>query len=174
MVRFLEPGVSWTHAFSGSVSSPSFSSVFFFTNFGFFFFYRDEDNSKANFVSVLLLPFLSFSLWICAFFSLSLLCFSYVFPNCLPLFSGFFFSLFFQFPSPVFSSIFSSFPPLCDLLFSGFIAREQCRFFQPLIAGVMVARGVRWTRWTTHPHKRCCLCDGNSHFQFGHWSSEIV
>jgi hypothetical protein len=39
-------------------------------------------------------------------------------------------------------------------LFSGFYSQRTIRFFQPLIAGVMVAMvaaGVRWRRWTAYP-----------------------
>ena len=39
----------------------------------------------------------------------------------------------------------------CDLSFFGFYSQRTIRFFQPLIAGVMVAVGVCWRRWTWHP-----------------------
>jgi len=56
----------------------------------------------------------------------------------------------------LFSSLFffSSFFSRVTFRSLTFIAREQCRFFQPLIAGVMVAVGIRWRRWTAHPHRR--------------------
>jgi hypothetical protein len=50
-----------------------------------------------------------------------------------------------------------------------FIAKEQCCFFQPLITGVMVAVGVRWRRWITHPRRQHRFGD-NDYLCFGPWS----
>jgi len=67
---------------------------------------------------------------------------------------------------PVFFLLFFSLVTFRSL---AFIAREQCRFLQPLIAGVMVAVGIRWRRWTAHPHRRRRF-GVNGYLQFGPWS----
>ena len=80
---------------------PAFSEFFFFTDFGFLFFCRDEDNSKAD--SSLCCPS-PFSLSLCEFVPF-LLCISALFfflALALRLVSGFYFSP----PVAVFFSLF--------------------------------------------------------------------
>jgi len=67
---------------------------------------------------------------------------------------------------PVFFLLFFSLVTFRSL---AFIAIEQCRFLQPLIAGVMVAVGIRWRRWTAHPHRRRRF-GVNGYLHFDPWS----
>jgi len=128
MVRVLEPGFGWTQAFSGSVSSPSFSSVFFFTDFGFLFFCRDEDNSKANSCLYVAPPFsllLSVNLCFFSVFALFFLCFLgfsslFLFSSLPPVFSFWFYDSFSPF-SPLGPALFS----LVALRSLGFIAENN-------------------------------------------------
>jgi len=104
-------------------------------------------------------------LWIYVLFFFSVICsllfapYTLFLPTVLPfsLFPGlflvfFFFSGFFVFvdSAPPFLLFFSPVVPRfsflqspCDLSFSGFYSQRTIRFFQPLIASVMVAVGVR-------------------------------
>jgi hypothetical protein len=121
MVRVLVLRVGWTQAFSGScpyclsplISVSCLSSVFFFFVLSSFFL--------SIFFVLCILPSpgsFSPSVFVLLFFFSSVHCPAQVF----------------SFVSPLVLATFRSL---------AFIAREQCRFFQPLIAGVMVAVGVR-------------------------------
>jgi len=133
---------------------------------------RFESKGKAGKLSFCSLPVSLFLGPLSVFVrALSLLCFLLSFPGSViffrlfpPLFSGFFlwvllalfFTVFFFLfllplsffrpllvPFPQFFPSFSFLPSPCDLSFSGFYSQRTIRFFQPLIAGVMVAVGVR-------------------------------